>query len=105
MRPVRLSPKLHVFVCANQRPADSPLGPGCGNHGDAVFLRMKDEVARRKAFATIWVTKTSCLGVCPKHGATVAIYPARTAALFEEVEVDDAVALLDRAAALAGVSA
>ena len=92
-----LAPQLHLFVCANHRDADSPLGPGCGDEGERVFAIMKAEVARRGAYRAIWVTKTHCLGVCPKRGATVAVYPRGT--LYSEVDETEAAALLDAAAA------
>lgn len=69
-------PKLHVFVCANRREG-SPLGPGCGDHGDALYDALKTEVARRGLVRDTWIAKTHCLGICPREGATVARYPAR----------------------------
>jgi predicted metal-binding protein len=76
VQPVRLLPKVHLFVCANRREDASPLGPGCAADGDALYDALKDEVARRGAVRSVWVTKTHCLGICPKTGATVATYPA-----------------------------
>lgn len=77
MKPSELSPRVHLFVCANRRPADSPLGPGCGDAGEALFAALKREVAARRDYARVWVTKTHCMGVCPKNGATCAEYPAQ----------------------------
>ena len=65
---------MHLFVCANRRPDSDPLGPGCGDHGERVYTAMKGMVAARRLIGAAWVTKTSCLGLCPKHGATVACY-------------------------------
>lgn len=86
------APRLHLFVCANRREG-SPLGPGCGDRGDALYVALKAEVAARGEHATIWVTKTHCLGICPKRGATVARYPGREPIL-SDVEVGDVEALL-----------
>ena len=86
------APPLHLFVCANRREEGSPLGPGCGDNGEALYMELKRRVARRGAHTTIWVTKTHCLGVCPKVGATVAIYPAGR--VLADVDVADADALL-----------
>ena len=58
---------MHLFVCANRREADAPLGPGCGSAGEGVYAALKEEVASRRAFQTVWVTQTQCLGVCPKR--------------------------------------
>jgi hypothetical protein len=69
------APALHLFVCANRR-SDSPLGPGCSAHGDAVYDALKHEVAARGRVRDVWITKTHCLGICPKAGATVARYSA-----------------------------
>jgi hypothetical protein len=85
-------PRLHLFVCANRREG-SPLGPGCADRGEALYAALKSEVARRGNVAEVWVTKTHCLGICPKHGATVARYPA-TDPILSDVEVADIPALL-----------
>jgi len=99
MRPAPLAPSLHLFVCANRRPEDSPLGAGCGDAGDQVFDAMKQEVAKRGAYRSVWVTRTLCLGVCPKKGCTVATYPRQR--IVSEVEPADAIALFESALAVA----
>jgi predicted metal-binding protein len=89
-----LRPKVHIFVCGNTRPNDSPLGRGCGLVGEHVYTAFKSIVAREGAFRDVWVTKTACLGICPKHGATVAVYRAekdgQRGEIFAEVEASDA---------------
>lgn len=103
MRPESLVPRLHLFVCANRRAPDDPLGAGCGDAGDAVFAAMKAEVAKRGAFRAVWVTRTYCLGICPKAGCTVATYPA--ARITRDVEPADARSLFEQSyAAAMGVS-
>jgi hypothetical protein len=97
MRPAPLAPAVHFFVCANRRPADSPLGTGCGDSGEAIFAELKAEVARRGAFRAVWVTKTHCLGVCPARGGAVAIYPGQR--IVTEVLGSEARALFDGATA------
>ncbi len=99
MKPSPLVPALHVFVCANRREAGSPLGAGCGDAGEAVFDAMKNEVARRSAYRAVWVTQTKCLGICPKHGATVALYPQQS--VVSEVAPGDAPTLFEQAYARA----
>jgi (2Fe-2S) ferredoxin len=98
MQPIRLLPQVHLFVCANRRELDSPLGRGCSEFGDALYDMLKAEVGKRGLVRSVWVTKTHCLGICPKHGATTALYPHQ--AMWAGAEADDAVMLLD--AALAG---
>lgn len=56
---------------------------------------MKAEVARRGAYRALWVSRTHCLGICPKRGCTVAIYPKQR--IVSEVELADAVALFESA--------
>jgi (2Fe-2S) ferredoxin len=96
MDEVRQLPRVHLFVCANRRAADAPLGPGCGAAGEEVYGALKDQVAQRRAFQSIWVTQTQCLGVCPRRGATVAVYPRQ--ALLTEVVASDVPALFARVA-------
>jgi (2Fe-2S) ferredoxin len=95
MQPVRLLPEAHLFVCANRRDASDPLGAGCSEHGDAVYDALKGEVARRGLVRTVWVTKTHCLGICPKHGATVALHPNQR--MWAGAEAADAATLVDHA--------
>ncbi len=90
-----LSPRAHLFVCANRRPVDSPLGPGCGAAGEEVFAALKRGVLEKGLASTIWVTQTQCLGICPKRGATVALYPGGI--FYAEVTATDAATLLDQA--------
>ena len=101
MRAVPQLPQVHFFVCANRREADAPLGPGCGDAGEAVYLALKDEVARRREYQRVWVTQTRCLGICPK-GATVAVYAAgRAAGLLTEVAPTDGSEVFAKGLALA----
>jgi (2Fe-2S) ferredoxin len=88
------SPELHLFVCANRREG-SPLGPGCGDYGDEVYDALKREVAARGEIGRVWITKTHCLGICPRQGATVARY--RGGEIITEVRAGDATALLQPA--------
>lgn len=92
-------PSAQLFVCANTRDPSSPLGAGCGARGEAVYAALKEEVARRGLIRSVWVTKTHCLGICPRAGCSVASYPARTFA--EGATPADAQALLDEATSAA----
>jgi predicted metal-binding protein len=93
MRPVP-SPRVHLFVCANRREG-SPLGAGCAERGEAVYAALKEEVARRGRVADVWVTKTHCLGICPKSGCTIARYPAAApSTVIADVEPSDASVLM-----------
>lgn len=96
---VSLLPRVHLFVCTNHRDPASPLGSGCAGAGDAVYDTLKAAIARQGEVRSAWVTKTHCLGVCPKHGATVAAYPNRQ--IWAEVVPSDAPALLSQAGSAA----
>lgn len=94
------APRLHVLVCANRREG-SPLGPGCADRGEALYAALKAEVAARGEVATTWITKTHCLGICPKEGATVARYHAGSGSILADVGADDARGILDEPPAAA----
>ena len=68
------------------------MRPGCGDAGETVYDVLKQEVATRGAFRAVWVTKTHCLGICPKSGCTVAEYPRGI--IYRDVESGDALGLL-----------
>lgn len=68
---------------------------GCGERGDAVYDAMKAEVSKRGRVVDVWVTKTHCLGICPKAGATIARYPGFADAIVTEVTASDVPALFD----------
>jgi (2Fe-2S) ferredoxin len=85
-------PRRHLFVCANRREG-SALGTGCSERGEALYAALKREVAERGLVRDVWVTKTHCLGICPKAGATVARYPSESPIL-TEVEPEHAAALV-----------
>jgi (2Fe-2S) ferredoxin len=95
MRPANLVPQVHLFVCVNERDEGAPLGPGCGKNGLAVYDVMKAEIAKRGAYRAAWVTRTLCLGQCPKVGCTVAIYPRQR--ILTEVEAKDATKVFEDA--------
>jgi hypothetical protein len=94
MQSAAYRPKVHLFVCTNDRDPASLLGPGCGATGLQVFQALKRCVGDDGAYASIWVTQTACMGICPKKGATVAIYASAAGSpasrILTEVEHHDA---------------
>jgi predicted metal-binding protein len=85
-------PQMHFFVCANARAKDHPLGEGCAERGEAVFQTMKRETLAGGTGA--WVTKTGCMGVCPKQGSSIVRTKNGSYELFTEVLPEDALRLL-----------
>jgi predicted metal-binding protein len=90
-------PRVHLFVCANVRADDNPLGPGCGEAGERVFKLLKEESLRRGMVHQVWVTKAFCMGICPKRGATVARHAEDGRGIFRDVDESDAITLLEDA--------
>ena len=87
------APRIQLFVCTHARPASDPLGAGCGARGQAVHDALVAEVGRRGAWRRTWLARTSCLGMCPALGCSVAVSP--TGARLDEVTVEDVGPLLD----------
>jgi predicted metal-binding protein len=91
VKPSEYAPRRHIFVCTHQRPEGDPLGTGCGERGEAVFAALKARVQKQRAF-DVWITRTGCMGVCPKSGCTVASTQRET--LMRDVAMDDVEAIL-----------
>lgn len=93
-----IAPRHHLFVCANRREPNSPLGEGCAERGEALYDELKREVSARGLVTRVWITKTHCLGICPREGATVARYATSGAPhaspIVTEAHASDARALL-----------
>ena len=102
MQRAELEPRLHLLVCTNRRAPGDPLGGGCGDRGDALYAELKARVAGRGDARAVWVTRTYCLGVCPKSGATVAAHGAGELRVFSEVEPRDSTELLSLGAVANG---
>jgi (2Fe-2S) ferredoxin len=67
-------PKLHLFVCQNDRPAEGR--PSCGARGAAqVLSALQRELGADPAlWGTIAVTPCGCLGPC-FEGPIIVVYP------------------------------
>ena len=87
-------PETHIFVCVNTR-VDTGLGEGCGDRGERVWEALRREVVARRKLATVWITRSHCIGICPKAGATLATFPRR--AILSGVLPEDAARVLDDA--------
>lgn len=65
-------PRLHIFVCVNQRPADHPKGCCADKGGEKLREQLKSECA--KVDKSVRVSRAVCLGPC-ERGANLVIYP------------------------------
>jgi (2Fe-2S) ferredoxin len=67
-------PRVHFFVCTNERPPASPL-PCCAARGGRRLLEaFRAEQARRRWPANVKVSGATCLTSC-QCGVTVVVYP------------------------------
>ena len=67
-------PRVHVLVCANERPPGSAK-PSCSPRGaEAVLNRFKERVRELGVADRVMVTRTGCMKHC-SCGVTVAIWP------------------------------
>jgi (2Fe-2S) ferredoxin len=64
----------HLFICTNQRPADSPRG-SCDPEGKRALQSLfKAAIARRGLKGRVRANSAGCLDQC-EHGPTVVVYP------------------------------
>ena len=64
----------HVFVCTNERPADSPKGSCKARGSEDVLLEFKRLVGERALGKEMRAQKAGCLDYC-SFGVTVVVYP------------------------------
>ena len=64
----------HIFICANQRLADSPRGCCDPNGLGELQLAFKKALAARGLKNRMRANKAGCLDQC-EHGPTVVVYP------------------------------
>ncbi|MCS6899314.1 MAG: (2Fe-2S) ferredoxin domain-containing protein [Myxococcales bacterium] len=83
-----------LLICTNRRPLDNPLGPGCASRGDELHAVLQRMVLQHGLSSQVWLARTSCLGLCPRSGAAVALAAGGT--LLTEVTPSDALSLLER---------
>ena len=65
----------HFLVCTNRRTPDAGM-PSCGaNCGTDIVEALRRARGENGLTASVFIAETSCLGPCPKAGATVVVYP------------------------------
>jgi (2Fe-2S) ferredoxin len=65
----------HFFVCTNLRGPESGMPSCADNESQAVLAALRAARIERGLIQEVYVTETTCLGPCPKQGATVVVYP------------------------------
>jgi (2Fe-2S) ferredoxin len=76
----------HVFVCINQRPADSPKGCCAARGGAEVAAELKHRLYERGFKRVVRANKAYCLDQCDR-GVAMVVYPE--AVWYGGVTVDD----------------
>ena len=64
----------HIFVCINERPADSPKGCCAAKEGKDIRFEFVKLINQHGLKGKVRSNKSGCLDAC-ELGATVAIYP------------------------------
>jgi len=83
----------HVFVCVNQRPADSPKGCCADRGGAEVAAELKKRLYERGLKRIVRANKAYCLDQCAK-GVAMVVYPE--AVWYGGVRVADLDEVIDR---------
>ncbi|MBZ0252050.1 MAG: (2Fe-2S) ferredoxin domain-containing protein [Candidatus Methylomirabilis sp.] len=69
----KFATETQIYVCVNERDDGRPA---CGHHrGLEMRDALKKYVKDNKIFLDAIVIRSGCLGVCPKAGVTLAVYP------------------------------
>jgi len=73
---LNIKPKIHVFICINDRSIKDDLKVSCGPfvNGD-VIKELKLWIRENNLVGIVQITKTGCLGGCNKDGAVAVSYP------------------------------
>lgn len=64
----------HVFVCINERPADSPKGCCAAKGGAEVAAELKRKLYERGLKRVVRANKAHCLDQCAR-GVAIVVYP------------------------------
>jgi (2Fe-2S) ferredoxin len=80
--------RLHVFVCTNSRPADSPR-KGCGDQGAEAARDHLKSRAKALGLGDVRINAAGCLGRCGM-GPVLVIYPQGVWYRFETIaDIDE----------------
>ena len=69
-------PKLHLFVCINDRIGTQSDKPSCGPRIKPDDVKKVKEWIRAEGLTTkVYCTKAQCLGFCNPEGSVAVVYP------------------------------
>ena len=70
------NPKLHLFVCVNDRTKRSPDMVSCAPEvTQETVKQVKLWILQNGLVHDVLITKTGCLGICPREGGMMVVYP------------------------------
>ena len=69
-------PKLHLFVCVNDRTKTNDTKPSCSPQITSDMIKEVKQWVREQGWtSSVYVTKTQCLGFCNPDRGVACIYP------------------------------
>lgn len=69
-------PKIHIFMCTNDRTGKNSEKPSCGPKIDeSVFREVKNWLREEGLAQQVYCSRTHCLGFCNPLGGVIMIYP------------------------------
>lgn len=79
-------PRLHLFVCVNERPKDHPT-PSCGPRIQPEDVKELKLWIREQGLTTqVYCTKAQCLGFCNAESSVAVIYPKGRFVKYQTIE-------------------
>ncbi len=83
----------HILVCVHER-ENSTMSCCHDAHAEQVYQRLREWIVENQQLASIWITRTACLGWCNIGGTTVVIYPEGI--WYRAVQADDVDVIIER---------
>ncbi len=79
-------PKIHLFVCVNERPKDHPK-PSCGPRiTPEEVKKLKQWIVENGLSTQVYCTKALCLGFCNAQSSVAVIYPEGRFVKYQQIE-------------------
>lgn|SRR3989338_4460749 len=77
MQPIPVKPKMHVFVCVNDRTViDGNVKPSCGPTITKEQVKeVKQWILEQGLVNQVYCTATHCMGFCSKDGGNACAWP------------------------------
>ena len=88
MQEIAATPRLHLFICTNDRrnKPDDPRPSCCPRVTDEDVKKLKKWVVGQGLSNEVFVTRAGCLGFCHEDGSTACIYPEGKFLRFQTID-------------------